>query len=237
LLAVSMPALGHAQDATGAPGKLGDRITCSIAAAVKFSVPANLVLAVAETEGGRPGQWVVNRNGSYDVGSMQFNTAYLRELARYGITAADVAAVGCYAYELATWRLARHLARDGGDIWQRAANYHSRTPKYNAKYRAKLMARGARWASWLKARYATREFERPAAPAELPPMAAGASHRARAITPAEPRRRGGRVENRRRMAAQPRAASRPVHGQWVKNSDVHLSVDELRALDGAVAGP
>jgi hypothetical protein len=43
-------------------------------------------LAVAEKEGGKAGQWVSNRNGTHDVGSMQFNTAYLGDLARYGIT-------------------------------------------------------------------------------------------------------------------------------------------------------
>jgi hypothetical protein len=144
------------QPAVGEP--LTERITCSIAAAIKYAVPADLVLAVAETEGGRAGQWVLNRNGSYDVGAMQLNTSYLRALRHYGITAADVAAAGCYAYELATWRLARHLALDRGDIWQRAANYHSRTPVHNAKYRARLIRRASRWATWLKARFRTQAY-------------------------------------------------------------------------------
>lgn len=129
---------------------------CSIAAAAKYEVPANLVLAVAEQEGGKPGQWVRNTNGTHDVGAMQFNTAYLAsELARYGITPADVAAAGCYSYELASWRLRMHIRNDRGDLWTKAANYHSRTPYYNAIYRAQLVQRAAKWAAWLEARFPT----------------------------------------------------------------------------------
>jgi len=80
-------------------------VVCSITAAVRYEVPANIVLAVVEKEGGRPGQRVRNPNGTYDVGPLQFNTAYLKELRPYGITAADVEQSGCYPYALAAWRL------------------------------------------------------------------------------------------------------------------------------------
>jgi hypothetical protein len=137
------------------PEHLQERVICSISAAAKYEIPANLVLAVAEKEAGRPGQWVRNKNGTHDVGSLQFNTAYLRDLARYGITARDVAAAGCYPFDLAAWRLRLHIRHDRGDLWTRAANYHSRTPRYNAVYRADLMRRASRWASWLEARFVT----------------------------------------------------------------------------------
>ena len=137
------------------PPLLQERVVCSIAAAVKYEVPANIVLAVAEKERGKPGQWVRNTNGTHDIGSMQFNTAYLAELSRYGITARDVAAEGCYPFDLAAWRLRMHLRNDKGDLWTKAANYHSRTPRYNAVYRADLMRRASRWANWLEARFLT----------------------------------------------------------------------------------
>ena len=127
---------------------------CSIVAAARYDVPANLILAVAEQEGGKPGQWVRNANGTHDVGAMQFNTAYLATmLARYGITPADVAAPGCYAYELASWRLRNHLRNDRGDLWTRAANYHSRTPVHNAAYRSQLIQKATKWAVWLCVRF------------------------------------------------------------------------------------
>ncbi|MDR8093087.1 muramidase [Burkholderia gladioli] len=143
------------------PPRMQERVVCSVSAATKYEIPANLLLAVAEKEAGRPGQWVRNTNGTSDVGSLQFNTAYLATLARYGITPDDVAQAGCYPYDLAAWRIRGHLLRDQGDIWTRAANYHSRTPIYNATYRADLMVRAARWADWLQARYATYEMQRP----------------------------------------------------------------------------
>lgn len=137
-----------------------ERVTCSIAAALKYGVPTNIMLAVAEIEGGRPGLRARNRNGSFDVGPMQFNTRYLEHLGRrYGITAVDVGAAGCYPYELAAWRLRKHLELDGGDAWTRAANYHSRSAAENGKYRAKLIAKAATWARWIAERFRTRQVD------------------------------------------------------------------------------
>lgn len=132
-----------------------ERITCSLAAASRYEVPANIMLAVAEKEGGSPGRWKRNPNGTHDVGAMQFNTTYLRELAGYGITAGDVAAAGCYAFELAAWRLRRHIRHDKGDLWTRVANYHSRTPRFNAHYRADLIRKARKWAAWLETHFVT----------------------------------------------------------------------------------
>lgn len=140
------------------PPALHERVTCSIAASVEYRMPANILLAVAEKEGGRPGQWVANTDGTHDVGAMQFNTKYLRDLARYGITAADVAQPGCYPYRVAAWRIRLHLKNDSGDIWRRAANYHSRTPDKNAIYRADLKLKALKWAAWLDGKFKTAEF-------------------------------------------------------------------------------
>lgn len=139
------------------PPQIQERVVCSISAAVKYEIPANIVLAVAEKEGGKPGQWVRNTNGTHDVGPMQFNTAYLAELSRYGITADDVAAAGCYAFDLAAWRLRGHIRNDKGDLWTRAANYHSRTPQYNTVYRNDLMRKALKWANWLESQFVTQE--------------------------------------------------------------------------------
>jgi hypothetical protein len=139
------------------PARLQEQIVCSIAAAVMYEVPANITLAIAEKEAGKPGQWVRNANGTYDVGPLQFNTSYLRELAQYGISSSDAAQAGCYPYELAAWRLRGHLYSDYGDLWTRAANFHSRTPKHNVVYRADLMLKAAKWANWLEARFVTHD--------------------------------------------------------------------------------
>ncbi|MCW5597601.1 MAG: conjugal transfer protein TrbN [Nitrosomonas sp.] len=135
------------------PPEMQERVVCSITAAIKYEIPANILLAIAEKEGGKPGQWVRNSNGTHDVGSLQFNTAYLQDLSRYGITADHVAQAGCYPYDLAAWRVRQHIQNDRGDIWTKAANYHSKTPKYNSKYRADLIARAVKWADWLEERF------------------------------------------------------------------------------------
>jgi hypothetical protein len=86
---------------------------------------------------------------------MQFNTAYLTDLARYGITVSDVATAGCYSFDLAAWRLRQHLYNDKGDLWTRVANYHSRTPQYNHVYRTDLIQKASKWGDWLDARFVT----------------------------------------------------------------------------------
>lgn len=135
--------------------QMEERVVCSIAAAAKYEIPANILLAIREKEGGKPGQWVKNSNGTYDVGELQFNTRYLNDLAKYGISAKDVAAAGCYPYDLAAWRLRGHIRKDKGDLWRRAANYHSRTEEYNAIYRADLKVKAEKWAAWLDERFIT----------------------------------------------------------------------------------
>lgn len=128
---------------------LQERISCSLSAAAKYEVPAAMLLAVADKEGGRPGLVVRNKNGTSDIGTMQFNTAYIATLAPYGIRTEHVALAGCYPFELAAWRLRGHLDLDTGDVWTRAANYHSRTPRYNSMYRSDLVVRARWWTTWL----------------------------------------------------------------------------------------
>ena len=113
--------------------------------------------------------------------------AYLRELARYGITPTDVAAAGCYPFELATWRLRRHLRHDPGDLWTRAANYHSRTPRFNAVYRADLMKKAAKWADWLEARFVTLDVTQAGATPSTPAMKVAAARAAPTAQPTAPR--------------------------------------------------
>jgi hypothetical protein len=139
------------------PPDMQERIVCSIQAAVKYEVPANILLAVAEKEGGKPGQWVKNSNDTYDVGPMQFNTAYLSGLTRYGITPEHVAQPGCYSFTLAAWRIRMHIQNDRGDLWTKVSNYHSYTPHLNAAYRVDLIRRAARWEKWLSTRFSTRD--------------------------------------------------------------------------------
>lgn len=141
------------------PEHVIERINCILEASISYDVPADIMLAIAEKEGAKPGQVSINNNGTYDVGPMQFNSAYLQELEQYGIHTYHVAAPGCYSYYLATWRVKLHLENDKGDIWTRAANYHSKTPKYNIPYRNDLIEKANKWAKWLEERFNTKRAE------------------------------------------------------------------------------
>jgi len=151
-----------------------ERIVCSITAAIKYQVPANIMLAVAEKEGGSTGLENKNKNsnGTYDVGRMQFNTLYLKDLEKYGITAEDVAQPGCYSYDLAAWRIRGHIKNDNGDIWTKSANYHSKTPEFNQIYRADLIKKAAKWQTWIEARFNTFDATKPASQTVQPQLAA-----------------------------------------------------------------
>ncbi|MDB6010584.1 MAG: hypothetical protein JWL65_2834, partial [Gammaproteobacteria bacterium] len=41
------------------------------------------------------------------------------------------------------------------DFWRKAANYHSRTPQFNLRYRIRLMLLSVEWARWLQYTYST----------------------------------------------------------------------------------
>lgn len=62
-----------------------------------------------------------------------------------------------YPYMLAAWRIRGHLRNDRGDVWTRASNYHSRTPRFNARYRTDLIRRAGRWATWLDNHFPTHD--------------------------------------------------------------------------------
>lgn len=119
-----------------------DLKSCALAAARRYHVHEQLFLAVLATEGGRVGQIVRNRNGSYDMGPAQINSIHLPELARLGITRDQVINDGCLNLQIGAWILARAL--DGqspsnpGEFWRRVGNYNSATPTHNVTYQAKV---------------------------------------------------------------------------------------------------
>jgi len=51
-----------------------ERIVCSITAAIKYQVSTNILLAIAEKEGGKPGMVFANENGTNDIGMAHFHS-------------------------------------------------------------------------------------------------------------------------------------------------------------------
>lgn len=145
-------------DAVDIPPFEKEKLVCGISAAIEYNVPVDIMLAIADIEAGKPFTVSVNSNGTFDIGVMQFNTAYLQDLQKFGISAEDVKGTGCYPYRLAAWRIRRHIEYDKGDIWTKAANYHSRTPEYNTVYQAKLKKKAHKWALWLQSHFDTTPY-------------------------------------------------------------------------------
>ena len=116
------------------------RVMCSIEAAARYKLPADLIFAISLTEGGKAGTVSKNKNGTFDLGFMQFNTSYLNTLKGYGIKESDVLASTCYPFHLAAWRINAHLEESGPeDLLTKVAYYHSRTEKYNEIYQQRLV--------------------------------------------------------------------------------------------------
>ena len=113
-------------------------IECVVEAANRQGVPANVLLAISSIESGRNGQLVKNKNGSLDIGHFQINTVHWGKngiFTRHGIKKEDVQWRGCYNAELAAWLLKQSLEENTNqNFWVKAANYHSKNAKFNARF-------------------------------------------------------------------------------------------------------
>lgn len=142
-------------------------MTCAMQSAIRHNVPANVLMAIVQLEGGQNGMEKRNSNGSFDLGKVQINTVHLKEWRqKFGFSFQQLEAIkhflkvdGCYNVDVAAWILRQRLSETKwGDFWVRAANYHSKTPEYNSIYRAKLVPLASRWAEHLSNQYGTKEY-------------------------------------------------------------------------------
>lgn len=70
-----------------------------------YGVPQALLLAIHEVEGGRPGVIAWNSNKTYDMGPMQFNSATVADLAKYGVNEEQMRYSECASIYVAGWKL------------------------------------------------------------------------------------------------------------------------------------
>ncbi len=112
-------------------------VECINAAAVKYYVPAAVIISVLQVENGRVGMKKRNPNGSYDFGPMQINSLWLRDLSRYGIALDDLVYDPCVNVDVGTWILSQKIA-DANVLWKGVADYHSKTPNEHFRYRRRV---------------------------------------------------------------------------------------------------
>lgn len=139
-LAVTRPALAAPVDGGGD--------ACLKEASQRFRIPASLIRAIMDVEGGTTGRVSHNTNGSYDIGPMQINSIWLPEVEKRGGSLQLLLHHRCANIHFGAWLLSREMngidpARiDRASFWRAVGNYHSHTPQRNAYYAEKV------WQAW-----------------------------------------------------------------------------------------
>lgn len=72
-----------------------EAVQCIAQASFRYQVPELLLHAVVSKENGRTGQCSRNRNGSYDCGLAQINTAWAPHFAKQGVPLASLVQDAC----------------------------------------------------------------------------------------------------------------------------------------------
>ena len=116
---------------------------CLMLAAQTYSVPPAVLVGIYKAEGGKVGQEVLNKNGSYDLGPMQINTIWMPELAKkWGVNKATarkwVRDDACTNVGVSAWILRSHLD-ETKSLSQAIAHYHSRTPVHGTRYKKRVI--------------------------------------------------------------------------------------------------
>lgn len=106
---------------------------CVLDAARVSGMPPAALFAILATEGGKTGEALSNKNGTWDMGPFQVNTTHVNELAAMGISPETVLRDGHVNACAAAWLLRKEYRRTG-DLWQAIGAYHSRTPQRRDAY-------------------------------------------------------------------------------------------------------
>ena len=106
---------------------------CVLDAAHSSGMPAAALFAILATEGGKTGEALSNKNGTWDMGPFQVNTVHLNELAAMGISPDAVLRDGRVNAYAAAWLLRKEYRRTG-NLWRALGAYHSRTPHRRDAY-------------------------------------------------------------------------------------------------------
>lgn len=116
---------------------------CVLDAARASGMPVAALFAILATEGGKTGEALSNKNGTWDMGPFQINTTHVNELAVMGIAPETVLRDGRVNAYAAAWLLRKEYRRTG-DLWQSIGSYHSRTPHRRDAYIRRVKSNLAR---------------------------------------------------------------------------------------------
>lgn len=124
--------------------------SCLYLAAQTYSVPVEVLFGILRVEGGRIGQQVGNKNGTYDLGPMQINTIWIPQLAKgWGISERlaqrFVRDDLCVNVSVGAWILRQQINKTG-HLSKGIAHYHSATPHLGKAYLSRVIDRLRRMA-------------------------------------------------------------------------------------------
>jgi soluble lytic murein transglycosylase-like protein len=113
-------------------------------AAQTYQVPPQILVGILHVEGGKIGQQVRNTNGTYDLGPMQINTLWTKELSKeWGVSRSAAKKLirddACTNINVAAWIFRRNLD-ESKSLYKAIAWYNSRTPHIGSRYRKKVLA-------------------------------------------------------------------------------------------------
>jgi soluble lytic murein transglycosylase-like protein len=112
---------------------------CFEQAEKRYRVSAQILRSISRVEsGGNPAAFHRNANGSFDIGHMQINSAWLPTLAKYGINQ-DRLTNPCVNTHVGAWILANNFQRLGYG-WNAVGAYNAKSPDKAAAYARKIAA-------------------------------------------------------------------------------------------------
>lgn len=121
-------------------------LQCVVDSARRWDVPELLIHSVIAKEGGKPGTWSRNNNGTFDLGPAQINTATWKDyIAPHGITTSQLASNTCLNIQAAAYVLKTYHIRMSGDWHKAVMAYHIGPNRWQE--RPKSLARGQAYAS------------------------------------------------------------------------------------------
>lgn len=111
---------------------------CFQSAATLFNVDKRLLVAIAQTESSLRGHAVgpKNSNGSYDMGIMQINSAWIPTLAKKGISTQQIMDP-CTNIHIGAWILSGNINRHG-PVWKAVGAYNASTASKQVSYVEKV---------------------------------------------------------------------------------------------------
>ena len=114
---------------------------CILAASQLQNIHPMNIVTLLRVEGGKVGEYSVNKNTSRDLGPMQINDkVWIPTIADMHFNGNEEAATkavlndGCYNVHIGAWILRQNINSADGDVIEGIGRYHSRTPKYKNRY-------------------------------------------------------------------------------------------------------